>query len=812
MSTRSQELLSRLLSLEPSRAHHLESLEGGIDEREMLESWGLATPVVRKGLEARASVLMGDHNVGREDLDCLEAIILVSRPVVDVTDGTFVVPPGEFAGLNAMREVIEAAIAATGRVEAVDTPPFAGTAFLVGKRLVMTNRHVAKTFSEGVGLQIRPYAATSVDLRREVGSTSSGPTMNVTQVVMVHPYWDMALLEVDDDHGREPLRMADEPIARGTDVVVIGYPFYDHRSAAADLGRLFRQTFGVKRLLPGRVGTLIDYDSFGRRVAALKHDASTLGGSSGSPVFDPETGVVVALHFAGSYQQTNVGVPTWELLRDPRVRSTLGLEASNDSPAPDIERAWQAAFTEQRSSRPRVSVASGEDVSSSRDDIARARDWYERVDEDTLADLLRRDRQHTLALLEDAVGEEEAAEIDELFVPAMNEELFFSRPKVDPNLPEIVFIHGIMGGHLDSVGTVRERVWLSPMSFLFSDVANRLMLAADGVTDAAAGSYVQATGHFRFFYARAARRWRQAGFVVHEWSYDWRKSLAISAQRLDLFLQTIALDRPGRTFAIVAHSMGGLVASMAACRCPGFIERVSRAVFIGSPLGGSFAPLQAVLGTYDFLVKLAFYAPRVDLRGMQQLSRSLPGLLEMLPDPEIFAEAKTLYEAGAWPEELRPSQVWLDRSRHLKKELRQSPLLERSSLVVSLERPTVASLAPDRILAAGRAIHRGDGTVPAASALVPGVPAFAVEGDHSLLPRRDDAIDAVSSLLRLGSAKRRVPEDYDAWAQVAEESAARFDVLEGAALVESVRERGSRRLTARDLEWLFSSGVTAPPT
>jgi hypothetical protein len=197
---------------------------------------------------------------------------------------------------------------------------------------------------------------------------------------------------------------------------------------------------------------------------------------------------------------------------------------------------------------------------------------------------------------------------------------------------------------------------------------------------------------------------------------------------------------------------------------------------------------------------------------MQQLSRSLPGLLEMLPDPEIFAEAKTLYEAGAWPEELRPSQVWLDRSRHLKKELRQSPLLERSSLVVSLERPTVASLAPDRILAAGRAIHRGDGTVPAASALVPGVPAFAVEGDHSLLPRRDDAIDAVSSLLRLGSAKRRVPEDYDAWAQVAEESAARFDVLEGAALVESVRERGSRRLTARDLEWLFSSGVTAPPT
>ena len=41
----------------------------------------------------------------------------------------------------------------------------------------------------------------------------------------------------------------------------------------------------------------------------MEHDASTLGGNSGSAVIDLETGEAVGLHFAGSYLQANYAVP-----------------------------------------------------------------------------------------------------------------------------------------------------------------------------------------------------------------------------------------------------------------------------------------------------------------------------------------------------------------------------------------------------------------------------------------------------------------------------------------------------------------------
>jgi endonuclease G len=44
-----------------------------------------------------------------------------------------------------------------------------------------------------------------------------------------------------------------------------------------------------------------------------------LGGNSGSALINLETGAVLALHFGGSYLETNYGVPAWELARDGRV-------------------------------------------------------------------------------------------------------------------------------------------------------------------------------------------------------------------------------------------------------------------------------------------------------------------------------------------------------------------------------------------------------------------------------------------------------------------------------------------------------------
>jgi V8-like Glu-specific endopeptidase len=47
------------------------------------------------------------------------------------------------------------------------------------------------------------------------------------------------------------------------------------------------------------------------------HDASTLGGNSGSCVVDLDSNQVIGLHFAGRYMQYNEAVALWRLADDP---------------------------------------------------------------------------------------------------------------------------------------------------------------------------------------------------------------------------------------------------------------------------------------------------------------------------------------------------------------------------------------------------------------------------------------------------------------------------------------------------------------
>jgi len=50
------------------------------------------------------------------------------------------------------------------------------------------------------------------------------------------------------------------------------------------------------------------------------HDASTLGGNSGSCVVDLDSNQVIGLHFAGKYMQYNEAVALWRLVDDPLLR------------------------------------------------------------------------------------------------------------------------------------------------------------------------------------------------------------------------------------------------------------------------------------------------------------------------------------------------------------------------------------------------------------------------------------------------------------------------------------------------------------
>ncbi len=315
-----------------SPGHWIETAPGGAQEKD------LARAAVDKLSRGEGAALQPS------EMSAFEAIVLpAGRPVLDVVRDSFERPPAPWEHLDEAqaRRRIEATLPAIGRIEAPEHPqlPYVGTGFVVGDGLLMTNRHVAEIFTTGLGTRGLSFRLglepVNVDFKREVAPTPPAP-LRLTKVLMVHPYWDMALLEVEGLGERQPLVLqAVEPNdLRGHDVVVVGYPAQDSRNDFALQNRIFRGVFEVKRLQPGKLTPRRETSSFGNRVAALTHDSSTLGGNSGSAIVDVATGHVVGLHFGGVYLDANFGVPAFEMKREPRLRHA-GVCFSDDPVADD---------------------------------------------------------------------------------------------------------------------------------------------------------------------------------------------------------------------------------------------------------------------------------------------------------------------------------------------------------------------------------------------------------------------------------------------------------------------------------------------
>jgi arachidonate 15-lipoxygenase len=301
--------------------------------REGQETTFESMPGSTNGVERLASTvesLVSQHEmlISPTDLDNFEAIILPrERPVWLVQDGTYPTVDWEGGRLEqpGVRQRLVSAILAVGRVDLDPAfpAPYAGTAFFVGSNLMMTNRHVAAIFSRGLGRTVQYRAgAASVDLLREADRTGVR-RLTVDKVLMVHPYWDVALLEVSGEtEGIGALTLSDLPAADaiGRYIAAIGYPARDPRNDIQIQNFVFQDRFEVKRLMPGKVLAPRSIQSFEQSVDALCHEASTLGGASGSAVIDVETGDVLALHFGGIYLDANFAVPAWALAADPRVR------------------------------------------------------------------------------------------------------------------------------------------------------------------------------------------------------------------------------------------------------------------------------------------------------------------------------------------------------------------------------------------------------------------------------------------------------------------------------------------------------------
>lgn len=297
----------------------------------------------RPGAAPRSGAELESLDPGQEARGrALEAIVRrYGRPVLLVRDGTYEAPELTAVGeeLAPHRARIEAGIARVGRVEFVHhAMPWGGTGWLVDRNLVITNRHVAEIVTEhdgrgGFRFRLSPAGVpfgARLDFREEHGVADSREVgLARVRYLARSDQPDIALLEIEgDEELPEPIALGDGEVAEGQAVAVIGYPAHDSRSDPEDVARYFGDVFDVKRLAPGEISRPAGGQPF------FMHDATTLGGNSGSVVLDLDSGRAVGLHFAGSYLVGNYAVTAEQIKRGLRgLRTVVAVPAGAASVA-----------------------------------------------------------------------------------------------------------------------------------------------------------------------------------------------------------------------------------------------------------------------------------------------------------------------------------------------------------------------------------------------------------------------------------------------------------------------------------------------
>ncbi|TCR60560.1 DNA/RNA non-specific endonuclease [Bosea sp. BK604] len=320
--------------------------------------------------------------LNREFARGLEAIIIPGkRPVMPLARGTFTATHEKWLHLNnpAVRDMLVKASRSIGRIEVPGSKyPYGGTGFVVAPGLIMTNRHVAEIFVDGVGDRdlvfrsgVSPGFSDSF-----APDNDEEPPPSISGIRMLHPYWDMALLEVAGLTSA-PLTLSprDAAFYDKEEIAVIGYPAYDPRNDSDVQLKLFDSRFGVKQLQPGLLRNRRPTESFGKIVEAVTHDCSTLGGNSGSAVIHIASGQVLGLHFGGEYLIRNFAVAAFDLALDGRVVDAGVTFDPKASPAqvPSWSGYWQDSDTQENTpadaaalnphaaeSRPAAVMASGQ--------------------------------------------------------------------------------------------------------------------------------------------------------------------------------------------------------------------------------------------------------------------------------------------------------------------------------------------------------------------------------------------------------------------------------------------------------------------
>jgi pimeloyl-ACP methyl ester carboxylesterase len=248
------------------------------------------------------------------------------------------------------------------------------------------------------------------------------------------------------------------------------------------------------------------------------------------------------------------------------------------------------------------------------------------------------------------------------------------------------------------------------------------------------------------------------GYKYQVFPYDWRQDISVLAEALSKKVASMQTQYPGRSIAIIAHSMGGLVVGEMFAK-HGISPGISHIITMGTPFSGS------VHAYLDFRGWDSFY-PEIKTADSQAIGANWTSAYELLPQ-QAFVHLKngdspqviSLYDGsyssqkfpalarsyGAYSALTSAQALWND-------EASLSPLPQAYAIIGS-GIPTATEVT-DRLSSNGCLQYlkgNGDSEVPLQSALgsswVPEENVGFVKEKHAWLPGNSKVLQAIIQIL-----------------------------------------------------------------
>ncbi len=390
--------------------------------------------------------------------------------------------------------------------------------------------------------------------------------------------------------------------------------------------------------------------------------------------------------------------------------------------------------------------------------------------------------------------------------------------------PAVFILPGILGSNLKLDG---KRIWLG---FRFINGLKKL------TWDPATASRIEPDGPIGSSYDDLIERLADSHEVI-PFAYDWRRPIEDEARRLAKAVDAALAARgsSGQPVRMLAHSMGGLVARTMRLEAPDTWQRFiardgARLLMLGTPNGGSWAPMQTLSGDDTFGNALVAFGALFDNGGARKMMAGMPGFIQL--QAALLDPAQALDKASTWQKladddmaRLRDRSIWHNEGPQRSIYEWGAPPQAVLDQAVALRRrldAQVADLGTDTqkmLLVVGHAAFTpagivvdsdglgyldtpddGDGRVTLGNALLPGVRTWKVDAEHGKLPDVAAAFAAYIELLKNGETKLLDVYEPAAVAQRGARGKGGMAVGAGAGLQAApaalVRSRPSRGLNA----------------